>query len=307
MKVLISTSTFGEFDPAPLEKLTASGLHVLLNPHRRRLQPNESIELMQDAHGLIAGTELLSDEILRKANGLKVISRCGVGLDNVDLEAARELGIEVLSTPLAPIEAVAELTLGLMIALARHVVEADRMVRQSTWKSLMGSLLEGKTLGIIGLGRVGKRLVELVQPLRMPILAYEPFPDSAFVNHHSIRLVSLKELLSRADVVSLHVPLTSETRYLIERQTLAMMKSSALLINTCRGEVVDEHALIDALEANRLAGAALDVYSDEPYHGPLAKNNKVILTAHMGSYAKETRVQMEREAVDNLLSVLKPA
>jgi D-3-phosphoglycerate dehydrogenase len=307
MRVLISTSTFGEFDSGPLEKLKASGFDVLVNPYGRRLQPGESIELMRGVHGLIAGTESLNDQILRKANGLKVISRCGVGLDNVDLETARELGIEVISTPFAPVEAVAELALGLMIALARHVVEADRMVRRAAWKPVMGSLLEGKTLGIVGLGRVGKRLVELVQPLRMSILAYELSPDVAFLTRHSVRLAPLNQLLSQSDVISLHVPLTRATQYLIGRQTLSMMKPTALLINTCRGEVVDESALLEALELSRIGGAALDVYCHEPYQGPLAGNDKLILTAHMGSYAKEARVQMETEAVDNLMRVLIPA
>ena len=307
MKVLVSTSTFCEFDSTPLEKLKACGLEVLLNPYARRLKPQESVALLQGVRGLIAGTELLDSEVLSQATSLKVISRCGVGMDNVDLAATKELGIEVISTPVAPTEAVAELTLGLMVALIRRVVEADRLVRRGSWKPLMGSLLEGKTLGVIGLGRIGKRLTQLVQPLRMSVLAHEPFPDSGFVSHHQVRLVSLEELLAQADIVSLHVALTAETRHLIRRETLGLMKSNALVINTSRGDVVDEAALLEALEASRIGGAALDVYREEPYQGPLRENNKVILTAHMGSYAKEARVQMEDEAVDNLIHILSPS
>src|SRR5919109_3740016 len=307
MKVLISTSSFCEFDGAPLEKLKACGFDVLTNPYKRRLKPEESIELMRDVHGLVAGTEPLNDHVLKNAQRLKVISRVGVGLDNVDLAAAKELGIEVVSTPIAPTEAVAELTLGLMIALTRRVVEADHLVRRGNWKPLMGSLLEGKTLGVIGLGRIGKRLTQLVQPLRMTVLAHEPLPDSGFVSQHQVRLVSLEELLAQADIVSLHVALTAETRHLIRRETLALMKSNALVINTSRGDVVDEAALLEALEASRIGGAALDVYREEPYQGPLTENKKVILTAHMGSYAKEARVQMEGEAVDNLVHLLIPS
>jgi D-3-phosphoglycerate dehydrogenase len=307
MKILVSTSTFCEFDSTPLEKLKACGFELMLNPYARRLQPQESVELLQGVHGLIAGTELLNCAVLSKASSLKVISRCGVGTDNVDLDAAKELGIEVISTPVAPTEAVAELTLGLMVALTRRVVEADRLLRRGSWKPLMGSLLEGKTLGVIGLGRIGKRLTQLVQPLRMSLLAHEPFPDSGFVSQHQVRLVSLRELFAQADIVSLHVALTAETRHLIRRETLGLMKSNALVINTSRGEVVDESALLEALEAGRIGGAALDVYGEEPYQGPLTENNKVILTAHMGSYAKEARVQMESEAVDNLLHILNPS
>ena len=307
MKILVSTSTFGEFDGAPLEKLKSNGFDVVVNPYRRKLQPQESIDLMRDAQGLIAGTESLNQDILRRASGLKVISRVGVGLDNVDLTAAKEFGIKVVSTPAAPTEAVAELALGLMIALARRVVEADRSMRQGNWKPLMGILLAGKTLGIAGLGRIGKRLAQLAQPFGMRLLAYEPFPDAAFVSQYQIRLVSLAELFANADILSLHVPLTPETRGLIRRESLALMKPTALLINTCRGEVVDESALLAALESDRLGGAALDVYTEEPYQGPMTENSKIILTAHMGSYAKEARIQMEHEAVDNLIKVLSPA
>jgi D-3-phosphoglycerate dehydrogenase len=138
-------------------------------------------------------------------------------------------------------------------------------------------------------------------------LAHEPFPDRGFVSQHQVRLVSLGELFAQADIVSLHVASTAATKHLIRRETLGLMKSNALVINTSRGEVVDEAALLEALETSRIGGAALDVYSEEPYQGPLTENNKVILTAHMGSYAKEARVQMESEAVDNLVHILSPS
>ena len=304
MKVLVSTSTFGEFDETPLRKLKQNGFEVVVNPYGRKLQPQDSIELMRDIDGIIAGTEPLNSDILKRANRLKVISRLGVGLDNVDLTAAKELGIQVASTPAAPTEAVAELTLGLMIVLARRVVEADHAIRNGSWKPLMGVLLAGKTLGIVGLGRIGKRVAELVQPLSMSILAYEPFADGSFVTKYQIGLVSLSELFSQADIVSLHIPLLPETRGLVSRELFALMKPTALLINTCRGEVVDEAALLQAVESNRLAGAALDVYNEEPYRGPMKQNSRIILSAHMGSYAKEARIQMEHEAVENLIRLL---
>ena len=307
MKVLVSTSTFGEFDEAPLRKLKQNGFEVVVNPYGRKLQPQESIGLMRDVDGIIAGTEPLNSDILKRANRLKVISRLGVGLDNVDLTAAKQLGIHVASTPAAPTEAVAELTLGLMIVLARRVVEADHAIRNGSWKPLMGVLLTGKTLGIVGLGRIGKRVAELAQPLGMSILAYEPFADGSFVTKYQIGLVSLSELFSQADIVSLHIPLLPETRGLVSRELFALMKPTALLINTCRGEVVDEAALLQAVESNRLAGAALDVYNEEPYRGPMKQNSRIILSAHMGSYAKEARIQMEHEAVENLIRLLTAA
>src|SRR4029078_4138323 len=157
MKVLVSTSTFGEFDETPLQKLKQNGFEVVVNPYGRKLQPQESIELMRDIDEIIAVPETLNSDILKRANRLKVISRLGVGLDNVDLTAAKELGIQVASTPAAPTEAVGELTLGLMMVLARRVVEADHAIRNGSWKPLMGVLLAGKTLGIVGPGRLGER------------------------------------------------------------------------------------------------------------------------------------------------------
>ena len=303
MKVLISTSTFAKFDSGPLEKLHQNGLETILNPYARKLKPQESIELLQDVDGVIAGVESLSQEILSQAKKLKVISRCGGGLDKVDLSAAKRLGIRVLSTPDAPTEAVAEMALALMLSLARHICQADRNLRQGSWKPIMGTLLRGKTMGIIGLGRVGKRLTQLVAPLGMKILAFDSHPDQTFTRNHQIHLVPLDELLTQSDVISLHVTLTNDTRNLINKKTLRLMKANALLVNTSRGGVVDEEALCESLTNNRLGGAALDVYEQEPYSGPLLECDRVIATSHMGSYAKEARIGMEEQAVDNLLSV----
>lgn len=305
VKVLISTSTFGEYNPAPVDKLKANGFELVLNPFGRRLKTEESVTLLQGVQGLIAGTENLTADVLSQAQDLRVISRCGTGLDNIDIETAQRLGIKVLSTTEAPVQAVAELTLGLILALIRRIVEADRQVRIGRWKPLMGSLLTGKTLGVVGLGRIGKRLAQLASVLGLRVLADEAVPDLTFVRKYGVQLQPLNSLLSQSDIISLHVPLTDQTRHLIDRDAINLMKPNTLLINTSRGAVIDEGALFEALEADRLGGAALDVYSEEPYRGPLQSCDKIILTAHMGSYAREARIQMEMEAVENLICALK--
>ncbi|MBU0568821.1 phosphoglycerate dehydrogenase [bacterium] len=301
MKTLISTRSFGEFDRKPLDKLKEAGFEIVPNPYGRSLEPEESIELLEGATGLIAGTEPLTEEVLSKAGSLKVISRCGTGMDNVDLEAAKRLGIKVLNTPDAPTLAVAELTLGLILALYRRIAESDRCIRSGRWKRQMGQLLYRKKLGIVGLGRIGKRLVELTTPFDLEVMTCEPSPDIEFVQRHNIQVLSFNELLKKADIVSLHLSCPKGTHCLIGRNELALMKPSAILINTSRGWMIDEEALYEALANKIIAGAALDVFENEPYDGNLRNLDNVILTTHIGSSAKETRIQMEIEAVDNLL------
>ena len=304
MKILISTSSFGAQSTKPLERLRKAGFKIVMNPHGRKLKPLEIVELADGAVGMIAGTELLNEEVFSRTEALRVISRCGSGLDSLDLEAARRRGIEVLTTPEAPVEGVAELTLALILGVLRRTAEADRMLRQGQWKPLMGSLLQGKTVGLVGLGRIGRRLVELLEPFKVHFLARERSPDVAFAKRHDIRLVSLPVLLRRSDIVSLHVTLDDETRGMVGAAQLASMKRRAILVNTARGELVDNEALATALRNGQIAGAGIDVYQKEPYQGPLTDCPNAYLTCHMGSYAIETRIQMEHQAVENLLRAL---
>jgi D-3-phosphoglycerate dehydrogenase len=304
VKILISTSTFGVQSQEPLERLRKAGFEIVMNPHGRKLKPAEVIELAHGAVGMIAGTELLNEEVFSRTLALKVISRCGSGLDTLDLNAARRRGIDVLTTPDAPVQGVAELTLAMILSLLRRTAEADRMLRQGQWKPLMGSLLHGKTVGLIGLGRIGRRLVELLAPFKVHLAARERMPDGAFVKRHGIRLMPLPALLRRSDIVSLHVTLDDETRRMIGAAQMAAMKRSALLINTARGELVDNEALATALRNGQIAGAGIDVFETEPYQGPLTQCPNALLTCHMGSYAVETRIHMESQAADNLIRAL---
>jgi D-3-phosphoglycerate dehydrogenase / 2-oxoglutarate reductase len=304
-KIFISTTSFAEYDKSPISILEEKGLKVALNPYGRTLTKEEIAHFLDGVVGLIAGTEVLNKEALSSARSLKVISRCGAGMDSIDLKAAEALGIKVFNTPDAPTLAVAELTIGLIFALLRHLVKADSSIREGKWKKYMGSLLQSKKVGIIGLGRIGKKVAEMLAPFGVEILSCEPKPDKDFINAHGIKNMTLQDILTNSDIVTLHLTRdTGSKGYFIGKREIHLMKKDAFLINTARGNLIDEEALICALKNNKICGAAIDVYEKEPYTGLLRELKNVILTSHMGSYAKEARIKMEREAVDNLIKGL---
>lgn len=303
MKVLISSKSFGT-DSNSMSLLKDAGFETIIN-QRKKLEFDEFIEFIKDADGLIAGTEKITKELLDHAKSLKVISRFGVGMDNIDLNAAAEKKIIVLNTPSAPTDAVAELTVALILNLERKISEVDRSMHSGSWNPLMGSLLRGKTFGVVGLGRIGKEVVRLLSPFGLKIVAYEPYPDELFIKEYNIKLLSFHEVISHSDIISLHVPLTETTCHMISDNEFSIMKKSVLLVNTARGSLINEDALIKALEQKTIYGAALDVFEKEPYNGELKKFDNVILTPHVGSLTNETRIKMEREAVDNLINAIK--
>ena len=298
--VFISTSSFAEYDASPLKLLKDAGVDVQVNPYRRKLTPDECLRLYKDIDGLIAGTEALTAEILKSAKNLRVISRCGVGMDNIDLAVAKRQGIKVFNTPSSPAIAVAELTLGLILALLRHVPRMDRDIRDGKWQKRMGNLLQGKRVGIIGFGRIGQKVAELVLGLGAQVAYCDPA-----VNKAAYTPVSLDELLTQSDVVSLHVSGGENDAPLLGYKELRRMRKDSWLINCARGGVVDEAALCQVLQEGWLSGAAVDVFEEEPYAGSLARLDNVILTPHIGSYAIESRVEMEVQAVKNLIEGLK--
>lgn len=304
---LITTSSFGVRNSSPKQLLQSAGLELYDNPYGRTLSEGEVRELIRRYRplGLIAGIEPLTEGVLREAEGLKVISRCGAGLDNVDLDAAARLGIAVFNTPEAPAQAVAELTLGLMLNLIRNVRSSDHLIRSGVWRKPMGFLLSELTVGIIGLGRIGKRVAMLARQLGAVVVGSDIAPDPDWVEAQGVRLLTKAELLRVADVLSLHLPYTSGDLYhVIGRPQLAAMRPGSYLVNTSRGGLVDEAALFDALKSGHLAAAALDTFEREPYDGPLKQLENVILTPHIGSYAREARTRMETEAAVNLIRAL---
>lgn len=301
-KILITTSSFDLRHMPRSEQLAEAGFDIVLNPYKRRLTEHEVKTLLtEDVVGMIAGVEPLTESVLRSAKQLKAIARCGIGLDNVDLATAQELGIRVSNTPDAPTLPAAELTIAHMLNLLRFVSAADRNIRNSKWKPLMGGLLAGKTVGIIGFGRIGKKVAELVTVFAARVLAYDVAPIPPMQNAKQVRL---DELLCESDLVSLHIPYGMDTHQLIGEEQLRRMKPTAYLFNIARGGLVDEAALYHALADNRLAGAGIDTFENEPYAGPLCTLENVLLTAHMGSYAQEARTKQEQEAAQNLVAAL---
>ena len=301
-KVFISTSSFGKLDSTPIEQLKNAGLSLEFNPYGRSLSKEEIVQLALKAKGLIAGTEPLEKQTLMKLCNLKVISRCGVGLDNIDLNTAKRLQIKVFSTPDAPTIAVAELTIGLILALLRKIPLMDREIRNNIWKKRMGNLLLNKQVGIIGFGRIGKKVASLLKAMGASVYFTDPAIREKEV--FSFPKVEIKELLKKSDIISLHLSYSKENHKLFGEKEFSLMKQGAFLINCSRGSIVDEEALYDALKNEKLAGVAIDVFEKEPYFGPLKELDNVILTPHIGSYAKEARIQMEKEACLNLLKGL---
>jgi len=299
-KIFISTTSFAKFDSTTLE-YCRKGNEVKLNPFARKLTSEELIGLAKDSEGIIAGTELYDRNVLEGLPKLKVISRCGVGLDNIDIEAASELGIKIYNTADAPTLAVAELTIGLILDLLRKISLMDRQLRKGTWQKYMGNLLEGKNIGIIGFGRIGKKVAEILFSFKTNIAYYDICTKDA---NAAYVFKTMQDLLSWADIVTLHCSASAEAGEIIGKGELSHMKRGAYLINVARGSLIDEEALYMCLKDGHLAGAALDVFKKEPYTGKLSKLDNVILTPHIGSYALECRVEMEMQAVKNLLEGL---
>jgi D-3-phosphoglycerate dehydrogenase len=293
--VLIGPSSFGEENRAPRERLLEAGFQVIDNPFRRKLTKEETMALLgKEVAGLVAGLETLDRDVLSQS-GLKVVSRCGAGMANVDLEAARDLGIRVCNTPFGPTQAVAEMTVGCLLSLIRQIPQMDRALHERKWDKRVGRQLKGMTVLIVGLGRIGSAVAKLLAPFEVTLLASDP---GLGAGETPLSLVPLDRGLVRADVVALHA---SGQDRLLGRREFGLLKTGAFVLNAARGELVDEEALREALDSGRVAGAWLDTFGREPYDGPLTGYDQVILTPHVGSYTAEGRLQMELDAVENLI------
>lgn len=302
-KILITTSSFGKHDKLPLRMIEEKGYQPVLNPYHRKLDSKEVSELIETHRpvGIIAGVEPLNAESLEAASELLIISRCGIGMDNVDLAFAQKMNIKVSNTPDGPTQSVAELTLGLILSLSRQICLSDASIRKGQWRRPMGNLLQSKVVAVIGCGRIGSQLIRLLKPFNCDIMGVDPVtPESGLW-----KKTELDEALSKANIITLHLPYSSENHHFINQGKLEMMNSDAILINASRGGLIDEKALYDALVKNQIKGAALDCFESEPYGGPLAELGNVLLTGHIGSYAVEGRIAMEVKAVENLLTHLK--
>ena len=251
----------------------------------------------------------ITKEMIDRANQCKIIARVGVGLDNIDVGAAKEKGIRVINAVEGAMNAVAELVLGLMLSLAREIPRADREIRNGKWlkKELMGTELSGKYLGIVGLGNIGKKLAKHAKALNMNIIGYDviPIPED-FSREVGLIKADLDTLISSADYISFHVPFTESTHHLVNSQLITKMKKNACLINTSRGEIIDENALYNALKEGKIAGAALDVFESEPATGnKLATLPNVICTPHIGAQTKEAQALAANVIAEKIIMILR--
>jgi len=303
-KIFVSTTTFSQYSNEPIQLLTSQGYDVVHNQLGRKLTEEEIQNDITVYDGVLAGTETYSASVLTEATNLKVISRLGVGLDNIDLDFAEKRNIRIYKTQTTPAPAVAELTLGLILGLLRKISEQNHQLKNGIWKKQMGELLTGKTIGIVGMGNIGKQLVKILRGFNLNIIAYDLHHDEKFAKEFNIRYTGLDSLLQNSDIVSIHLNLTDKTNKLFGYHTFEKMKRDAILINVSRGEIIDEESLIRSLDEKLIQGVGLDVFENEPYKGSLINYDNVILTPHIGAYAKEIRMQMELEAAQNLIKGL---
>jgi len=302
----VTTYPFGISDPAPIEHLKAAGFELRLSPHGRKHRSEETAALLGDVDVLIAGTETLDGAVLERGlPRLQHVAKVGVGLDGLDIDYCRAHGIAVTYTPDAPARSVVEQVFGVLISLSRRFIEAHEGLRQGEWKRLTGVLWDGKTLGIVGCGRIGKQVAEIARAFRMQVLAHDIVEDREWAERVGVRYVSLEDLLAESLAVTLHLPLDESTRTLMDEERIRAMRPGSYLLNTCRGAVLDEEALYRALVDGHVAGAAIDVYGSEPYVGPLRVLPNVFLTCHQGSCSHDGRFTMEMGAAENAVSFLR--
>jgi D-3-phosphoglycerate dehydrogenase len=263
-----------------------------------------------DALIVRSATKVTRQVLERGRPRLKVVGRAGVGVDNIDLDAARELDVVVVNAPLAATSAVAELTLGLMLAMARQIPQANAAMHDGRWekKALKGSELSGKTLGVFGMGRIGAAVAERAAALGMDVIGYDPLIPSEEIERRSAKPVSRDELLETSDYISLHVPLTEDTRGMIGADAMRHMKPGVRLVCAARGGVVDEVALLESLESGHVAAAALDVFAHEPPgEAPLLKHPNLIATPHLGAQTSEAQIRAATDIADEVLAALNGA
>ena len=296
-----------QVDPVLNKILTENGLQVTYEPEITPEQIQEKISQFNIV--IVRSRTKLTKELIEKADKCKIIARVGVGLDNIDLDAAKAKNIRVINAVEGAMTAVAELVLGLMLGLARQIPRADRGIRNEQWlkKELKGTELKGKYLGIVGLGNIGKRLGRLAKGLNMNIIGYDVIPiDEEFSKEVGLMKADLDTLLQSSDYISIHVPLLDSTYHMINAEKLSTMKPTARIINTSRGGVIDEDALYDAIKNGKLGGAALDVFESEPATGhKLAELDNVILTPHMGAMTAEAQALAANVIAEKIIQILR--
>lgn len=299
-RIIISASnSFCKYNSELINKLTKEGYQLIYDSWPTQKVP------MEDVVGLVVSTQKVDANSIILAKNLKIVAKYGAGYDNIDAEAASKSGIYVAVTGDANAEAVAEMALSLMLSVSRNIVIADKQIRSGHWNRYTGRELYGKNIGVIGLGAIGRAFIKRVSSFEVNLLGYDPFWNEQFAEQYKIKRPEINDIFKDADFISLHCPLTSETKGLVNKNRLKLMKPSAYIINTSRGSVIDEQDLYEALSSNIIAGAALDVFGKEPPRSsPLFGLDNIIFTSHMGAYTYEAFLRMDQRTVDNIMAVL---
>lgn len=302
-RVLITSNSFGKSSPVYEQKLKDSGFEIIHNPLGRILNADEMSQLVSDVDAIILGSDTVNQAVLEKAKRLKIISRYGVGLDNIDLEVARRLGIKVTVTKGCNTEAVADYTVGLMLSALRHISKVDHHLRNQVWKKETGLDLCHKKVGIIGLGAIGKQVVKRLKGFDCHILAFDQYVDEQFCQENGIWISTIDEICQQTNIISLHVPQIEGNPPLIGSRQLALMNSETLLVNTARAGLVDQAALIETLAHQKIYGYASDVFDNEPnIPQELIYFENVVLSPHNAAVSQEAIHKMSALAVENVLN-----
>jgi D-3-phosphoglycerate dehydrogenase len=307
MCVLVTSTSFGKMDPRLISELEGQVGKVIYNKTGKPLQSADLARMLEGVDGYIAGLDVIDRAALEYATNLKVIARYGVGVDNVDLAYARQRGITVTNTPGANSVSVAELAIAMMLNLARPIPASIAATREGGWPRSNGWSLEGKTIGLLGFGAIGKAAAARLRAFDCRVLAYDPYPDRDFAEKVGVELAGLDEILSQSDFVSLHLPLLPATRGMVNAEFLAKMKPGAYLVNTARGELINEIDLAAAIQSGHIAGAALDVFPVEPppSGNPLLGLPQVLVTPHLSAHTDGATNRMGWMALEDCLAVLR--
>ena len=291
MRIVVGASTFGSAGDDAIKMLEEKSVELVKNPFERKLTIEETIEHLQGADGLLAGLEVLNEEVFAHTPDLKAISRIGIGMDNVDVDACKAHNIKLSNTPDAPTEAVAEMALSALLSIAHHIPKSNADMHNGVWKKHLGFSMRDLNVLFIGYGRIGRRFAEHLKYLRANVIVYDPYVPELSVE-------SLESGLAQADVVTIHA---SGKDLLLSRNKMECIKDGAVLLNCARGSLVDEQGVYDALKSGKLSYYWADVYGEEPYKGILTNCENALLTPHISTFSKQCRVRMEVEAVSNIL------
>lgn len=306
MKILVTpTSLQPAKGSKALEILREFSDDLVFNELGRPLTEDELIPLLKDCDGYVAGLDFVTEKVINSCENLKIISRYGAGFDRVDIAAAKAKGIPVTNTPGVNAEAVGELAFSLILSVARRITYLNNSTRNGEWVRSTGMELKGKTIGIMGLGAIGKVVARCAKGFEMNVIAYDPFINEAYCKENNITVCTFDEVVEQADVISLHLPLLDSTKHMINKDAISKMKPTTILINTSRGGIIDEDAAYEALKAGKLGGLGLDAFEIEPPTGStLFELDNVVVTPHTGAHTKEATDNMANAAIKNLIDVL---